>query len=643
MSLKSKYNKIDQGKLPKSITNVLAGIKRKTKNFTDEAEMERQEAKLDVIIKGLKKKYPQALDKSKKPDEAKKKEATKTVLKMVAGHDRQRDARRTALPAGKRISDAGNVYYEYRVNRADKYAPNYPKNKPFLEKGGDLKEISEAIFLSNAKKGRIETTFGSKTLAGLMAMIENIAYSPLEITNALFGDSTKRLATTWGEKSKVGIEEMITKARNFDDGGEVYVDFLDSTNNFEPTRRYFNNSDQAVKWGSDNIEDFNPNMVFYAGNILEVQSRPVYTDFEIDLNDISNETVDKLDTFLNTIGIPKVSNEDTGSINITVRHPNNDNSLITKIRNFFSENFVKYDVPLPFKNGGQIRSFEDLSRSDKDALLEELKKSPFYWYGKYELTNTDYDERFNEAKNRMAITGDWKKPQYRAFVVKKYWIGHGSQVKYPDSDRVGTVINIEPTETPNDYKATFLYDNGKKVVENISNLEIVGSSGFEQGGVLTYDQLSIEQQTEIDDLLADDMARWFDEVGVDMPEELEGDDYEIAMDKARDEMARQGIYKQGGDLQNLDISNSDLFEDGGNLKDAENYLMEIASQQDRYKVINDGGDITIIDNQTGGAILDNDDIQDEDLRIALDNYDQENWYKKGGQLPSIKNSTHKTV
>ncbi len=31
-----------------------------------------------------------------------------------------RDKRRKAMPSGKRISKAGNVYYEYRKNRTDK-------------------------------------------------------------------------------------------------------------------------------------------------------------------------------------------------------------------------------------------------------------------------------------------------------------------------------------------------------------------------------------------------------------------------------------------------------------------------------------------------------------------------------------------
>lgn len=51
--------------------------------------------------------------------------------KVITVSDRQtgtsnafRDSRRKALPSGKRISKAGNVYYEYRKNRTDKVGSN---------------------------------------------------------------------------------------------------------------------------------------------------------------------------------------------------------------------------------------------------------------------------------------------------------------------------------------------------------------------------------------------------------------------------------------------------------------------------------------------------------------------------------------
>ena len=51
-----------------------------------------------------------------------------------SGIDLVRDADRPALPAGKRISKDGNVYYENRLNRVDVKQP--PKRYPKLEDGG---------------------------------------------------------------------------------------------------------------------------------------------------------------------------------------------------------------------------------------------------------------------------------------------------------------------------------------------------------------------------------------------------------------------------------------------------------------------------------------------------------------------------
>ena len=74
-----------------------------------------------------------------------------SVLKGFNKSDIQRDAVRKAKPRGKRKTSTkgettnqygtfknkvGRPYWESRENRSDRYAPSYPKNKPFLEDGG---------------------------------------------------------------------------------------------------------------------------------------------------------------------------------------------------------------------------------------------------------------------------------------------------------------------------------------------------------------------------------------------------------------------------------------------------------------------------------------------------------------------------
>jgi hypothetical protein len=60
-----------------------------------------------------------------------------------SGIDLVRDADRPALPAGKRISKDGNVYYENRLNRVDVKQP--PKRYPKLEMGGELTSFEQQV------------------------------------------------------------------------------------------------------------------------------------------------------------------------------------------------------------------------------------------------------------------------------------------------------------------------------------------------------------------------------------------------------------------------------------------------------------------------------------------------------------------
>jgi hypothetical protein len=65
---------------------------------------------------------------------------TRKELKGISGTNLLRDSKTKGQPRGKRVSDEGNVYYEYRDNRTDRLAPNYPKNAPLLAGGGGLQK-----------------------------------------------------------------------------------------------------------------------------------------------------------------------------------------------------------------------------------------------------------------------------------------------------------------------------------------------------------------------------------------------------------------------------------------------------------------------------------------------------------------------
>jgi hypothetical protein len=201
MTVKQKFEKIDQSKLAQAQVDILKSMQAKTDNFKtkDKEALEKIEMGLDKIIAKLQESNPDALKstarkttgrakaktksasttggknnvmalakKIRKPNEswadaqkrAKEslqgdiKQANKVVtselqklkafinrrkqLKGIAGTDLLKDSKRQAKPRGQRISKDGNVYYEYRENRTDRLAPNYPKNSPLLATGGVL-------------------------------------------------------------------------------------------------------------------------------------------------------------------------------------------------------------------------------------------------------------------------------------------------------------------------------------------------------------------------------------------------------------------------------------------------------------------------------------------------------------------------
>ena len=72
---------------------------------------------ITAIIKAEDKKPAAKKPAAKKP--AAKRRAVKKGLAPVVGASKRRDAKRQALPPGRRVSKGGKVYYERRSNRAD--------------------------------------------------------------------------------------------------------------------------------------------------------------------------------------------------------------------------------------------------------------------------------------------------------------------------------------------------------------------------------------------------------------------------------------------------------------------------------------------------------------------------------------------
>jgi hypothetical protein len=213
MTIKEKFNRIDQSKLEPNQVNALKVVVEFTENFKtkDQSKIDVTNTKLDNIIEKLQEKNPDAVkplpsekkaSSTKAPrrnvfsvakqiqksgesfDEAKKrasqqmkdeKASTNKVvatemkslleyikkhqnLNGIGGTDLKRDSVRYAKPAGRRISKNGNVYYERRENRMDRLSPNYPKYAPLLANGAYLTDPTFGQFQSQvyAKGGMLK-------------------------------------------------------------------------------------------------------------------------------------------------------------------------------------------------------------------------------------------------------------------------------------------------------------------------------------------------------------------------------------------------------------------------------------------------------------------------------------------------------
>ena len=278
MTVKQKFDKIDQSKLAQAQVDILKMMADKTDNFKtkDKETLEKIDASLDKIIAKLQDSNPDALKSTarktstaktatksrksgktamqlakeiRKPNESwneavkragsmmrgDAKQASKVVtseleklkafinkrkqLKSIAGTDLLRDATRKAKPKGSRKSKDGNVYYEYRENRTDRLAPNYPKNAPLLAKGGGIKSIKWAND-DNKKLGiwLLTSVDGNKILSKSKNAKE------LEDNVMAYYDKKGSVAKmTWDEDADDGLS-WVTFGDLFDEVKSIFAD-----------------------------------------------------------------------------------------------------------------------------------------------------------------------------------------------------------------------------------------------------------------------------------------------------------------------------------------------------------------------------------------------------------------------------------
>ena len=159
-SLLDKFNKIDRTRISAAAAEVLEYLKKETKNFTKVTADIRKE--FNTLYERITTSKPQAIkgtdeykaySKKESSSKIKKKNLPKEVTNKYknSGVDIERDSERKAKPFGARVRGenkykkptaadykAGNVYYEYRANRAD-----VRRKAPHLEDGGAIDQYKK--------------------------------------------------------------------------------------------------------------------------------------------------------------------------------------------------------------------------------------------------------------------------------------------------------------------------------------------------------------------------------------------------------------------------------------------------------------------------------------------------------------------
>lgn len=168
--LRKQYSTIKKEKLSEQAKSVLKSMYDTTDGFKDAKATRKIKPKFEAFYNKLKESKPEAIVGGKAKSKAAPKKsaddfkAARARRKPQTGVPKDKkavdkDATRPAISKrGRRVSKAGNTYYEYRDNRFDKNPSKYPmlKEGGIMAKGGKTNKKSFKLgdYVSYAKKGR---------------------------------------------------------------------------------------------------------------------------------------------------------------------------------------------------------------------------------------------------------------------------------------------------------------------------------------------------------------------------------------------------------------------------------------------------------------------------------------------------------
>mgnify|MGYP000654553496 CR=1 FL=1 len=322
------------------------------------------------------------------------------VLKGFSNSELQRDAVRKAKPRGKRKTSTkgettnqygtyknkvGRTYWESRENRSDRYAPKYPKNKPFLEMGGDVTDaqdltMANADFLVMAKGGTLygDGKMYKYTKDGVVKEVRDINSKLLkEIT--IKGKKYRR-NSTYKTYNSVEGNELLNQSdigNKMAKGGEIYNSFQIKNQNgsFRYELEKFKNLDGEPFYQISSYKD-GSDVPYIIGNFYD-----------------ENEAIKYFNNFKSQIGNKMAKGGEIDAFTM---------SMVKGVDDGVSEIETK-DLKARMEKGGEIDLFEDYEKQPK-----ELAEIVEVYEERYADGDMDYEstKEFLDKVNAIGYTFD---------------------------------------------------------------------------------------------------------------------------------------------------------------------------------------------------------------------------------------------
>ena len=302
----------------------------------------------------------------------------------------KRDINRTALPKGKRISENGKVYYEYRDDHSDRLAPSY-KDKIYLAEGGGVDTVYDVDVNYKQINGYVgRFPMNQKTIDRLEEAFYFMYFD--------LYDTTNKKPMSYIEVSEILFDSMKEKGLYEQGGGVGKLSFDEwmKKNNIEVYKRTYywvaddGKGDYLYSGKKTEVmqslkEDYKKDKYADGGTIIGTPETPLARGLDIDYTGLVGETggMSAGELFANG-GRTNERRHVNKSEDYEVRYakPRPNRTGYKGVRNFGNGGGIEDNAPqiyvadLEAYNNGKLvgKWFNLLDYNDADELMEDIQE-----------------------------------------------------------------------------------------------------------------------------------------------------------------------------------------------------------------------------------------------------------------------------